>query len=110
MEEVLGDAAQEDGDSPNGMPGKLTTEKEGKGLHGTLKAGIRKIKYLVVEKVTIKTQNNGAMTWTAISSHDPSHVIPEKEHNEYGLKSFKCGDYKRSEVLCLGFLKLLFED
>ncbi len=55
------------------------------------------------EKVTVKTQNNGAMTWTVIASHDPSNVILEKEHNEYGFKSFECGDYKRSEVLCFFF-------
>jgi len=28
MEEVLGDAAQDDGDPPNGMPGPLPSEKE----------------------------------------------------------------------------------
>ncbi len=28
MEEVLGKAAQDDGDPPNGMPGQLPTEKE----------------------------------------------------------------------------------
>ncbi len=106
MEEVLGDAAQEDGDPPNGMPGQLPTEKEqplAKDYMAIKKQALDKIKSLVGEKVTIKTRNNGAMTWTVIASHDPCDVIPENEHNEYGLKSFKCGDYKRSEVLCLVF-------
>jgi hypothetical protein len=26
--------------------------------------------------------------WTVIASHNPPDVIPEKEHNEYGLKNF----------------------
>ena len=113
MEEELGDVAQEDGDPPNGMPGQLPTENEqpsAKDYTAIKKQALEKIQSLVGEKVTIKTRNNGAMTWTVIASHDPSDVIPEKEHNEYGLKSFKCGDYKRSEILCLVFLKLLFKD
>jgi hypothetical protein len=69
---------------------------------------LEKIRSLVGEKVTIKTQNNGAMTWIIIASHDPSDVIPEKE--QYGLKGFKVENFKRSEVLCSVFLMLLFKD
>jgi hypothetical protein len=50
------------------------------------------------------------MTWTIIASHDPPKMIPEKEHNEYGLKGFKGENFKRSEVLCSVFLTLLFKD
>jgi hypothetical protein len=71
---------------------------------------LEKIKFLVGEKVTIKTQNNGAMTWTIIASHDPPNVIPEKEHKKYGLKGYKVENFKRSEVLCSVSLTLLFKD
>jgi len=50
------------------------------------------------------------MTWIVIASHDPPYVLPEKEHNKYGLKGFKIGNLKRSEVLCSVFLMLLFKD
>jgi len=50
------------------------------------------------------------MTWIVIASHDPPYVLPEKEHNKYGLKGFKIGNFKRSEVLCSVFLMLLFKD
>jgi hypothetical protein len=86
-EEVSGDAVQDDGNPPNGMPGQFPTEKEqhfGKDYMAMKMQALQKIKSLVKEKVTIKTRNNGAMTWTVIASHGPSDVIPKKEHDEYG--------------------------
>jgi len=112
-EEVSGDAVQDDGDPPNGMPGQLPTEKEqqlGKDYTAIKMQALQKIKSLAGEKVTIKTRNNGSMTWTVIASHDPPDVIPEKEHNEYGLKGFKLKSFKRSEVISSVFLMLLFKD
>jgi hypothetical protein len=106
MEEALAEATQDDGDPPNGMPGQLPTEKEqplAKDCMAIKMQALEKIKSLVGEKVTIKTRNNGAMTWTVIASHDPPDVILEKEHNEYGLKGFKVENFKRSEVLCSVF-------
>jgi hypothetical protein len=113
MEEVLAEATQDDGDPPNGMPGQLPTEKEqplAKDYTAIKMQALEIITSLVGEKVTIKTRNNGAMTWTVIASHDPPDVIPEKEHNQYGLKGFKVENFKRSEVLCSVFLMLLFKD
>ncbi len=86
-EKVSGDAVQDDGNPPNGMPGQFPTEKEqhfGKDYMAMKMQALQKIKSLVREKVTIKTRNNGAMTWTVIASHGPSDVIPKKEHDEYG--------------------------
>jgi hypothetical protein len=91
MEEVLGNATKVDGNPPNGVPGQLPAEKEqplGKRLHGNKNISIGK-KSLVGEKVTIKTRNNGAMTWTVITSHDPPNVIQEKEQNNMGLRALK---------------------
>ncbi len=58
MEELLGDAAQDDGDPPNGMPCQLPTEKEqplAKDYMAVKIQASEKIKSLVGEKVTIKT-------------------------------------------------------
>ncbi len=37
-------------------------------------------------------------------------MIPEKEVKEYGLKGFNCNKFKKSEILCLTFLRLLFKN
>jgi hypothetical protein len=72
---------------------------------------INKIDSMVGQTVTVSTRNNGSMTWTVIKSHQPEDVIPEKEVDvTYGLKEFKSNDYKRSEIFCLLFLKLMFKD
>ena len=96
------------------MPGQLPTEREqpsAKDYVAIKKQALEKIKSLVGETVTVRTRNNGAMTWTVIASHDPPDVFPEKEHGiKYGMKSFLSCDYKKSEVFCLMFLKLLFKD
>jgi hypothetical protein len=116
--EIEGDnppnATADSDEPPNGMPGQLPTEKEqplAKDYAAIKKQALEKIKSLVGETVTVRTRNNGAMTWTVIASHDPPDVIPEKEHGvKYGLKGFQPCDFKRSEVFCLLFLKLLFKD
>jgi hypothetical protein len=72
---------------------------------------LEKIQALVGEKVTIKTRNNGTMEWTVISSNNPEDVIPEKEDGtKYGMKGFHPSHYKKSEIFCILFLKLLFKD
>jgi hypothetical protein len=58
MEEVLGEAAQDDGGPPNGMPGQLPTEKEqplAKDNMAIKMQTLEKIKSHVGEKVTMKT-------------------------------------------------------
>ncbi len=50
------------------------------------------------------------MKWKVISSHEPSDVIPEMEVKEYGLKGFRCENYRKSEILCVTFLRLLFKN
>ncbi len=107
-------ATTEGGEPPNGMPGQLPTEKEqpsAKDYTAIKKQALEKIKSLVGGTVMMRTRNNGAMTWMVIASHDPPDVIPEKVHGiKYGMKSFLSSDYKKSEVFCLIFLKLLFKD
>jgi hypothetical protein len=51
------------------------------------------------------------MEWTVISSNDPEDVIPEKEDGtKYGMKGYHPSQYKKSEIFCILFLKLLFKD
>jgi hypothetical protein len=96
---------------PNGMPGQLPTEREQPlaSDYATIKQqALEKVRSLVGEKVIVK-QRNLVMTWTVISCNDPPDVIPEQEYAMYGLKGFKCEDYKKSEVLAMMFLKLMFK-
>jgi hypothetical protein len=114
MDDNPPNATTEDGEPPNGMPGQLPTESDqplAMDYKAIKKQALEKIQALVGEKVTIKTQNNGTMEWTVISSHDPEDVIPEKEDGtKYGMKGFHPSHYKKSEIFCILFLKLLFKD
>jgi hypothetical protein len=98
-------------DPPPGMPGQIPTDKEiPKDYTAIKRQALEKISKLVGEEVIIKTRNNGSMTWKVIGSHEPPDVIPEMEHRDYGLKGFKLEHFKKSEVACLIFLRLLFKD
>jgi len=114
MDDNPPNATTEDAEPPNGMPGQIPTESDqplGKDYAAIKKQALEKIQALVGEKVTIKTRNNGTMEWTVVSSNDPEDVIPEKEDcKKYGMKGFHLSHYKKSEIFCILFLKLLFKD
>jgi hypothetical protein len=114
MDDNPPNATTEDREPPNGVPGQLPTESDqplAKDYAVIKKQTLEKIQALVGEKVTIKTRNNGTMEWTVISSNDPEDVIPEKEDDtKYVMKGFHPSHYKKSEIFCVLFLKLLFKD
>jgi hypothetical protein len=89
-----------DGDDPQpGVPGQIPTDKEiPKDYTAIKRQALEKISKLFGEEVIIKMQNNGSMTWKVIGSHEPSDVIPEMEHHDYGLKGFKLEPFKKSEL------------
>ncbi len=61
-------------------------------------------------EATVKMRNSGSITWKVISSHEPFSVIPDMEHSEYGMKRFRCENYKKSEIMCFVFLRLLLQN
>jgi hypothetical protein len=96
-------ATAEGGEPPKGMPGQLPTKREQPLAKDYVarkkKQALEKIKSLLRETVTVRTRNNGAITWMVIASRDPPDAIPEREHGvKYGLKGFQPRDFKRSEV------------
>lgn len=99
---------------PNGMPGQLPTEQEEQPTikdYATIKRqALEKVKSLAGQQVTVATRNNGSMTWTVIESHEPKGVILEVEDTSYGVKGFNASEFKKSEVICLLFLKLMFKN